>query len=272
MAGAQVDVGGAVSGGGGGGGGSRFAVFEPAPLCGQIFKFESDLGYDRQYVEDQTAPGHSTDLCSFFFAPGGSQCDKGAFCQYRHARNDRLIVCKHWLRGLCKKAEFCEYLHEFDMSRMPECFFFSKFGECSNAECQYRHVDLDKKRNECPYYARGFCKHGPKCRHRHVKRVACPNYLAGFCKDGPECQFGHARFEIPRTDEVDDGGADRFGFSRGAGSGAQPSGPPPGGYDGHAGMNAGGYGGMDGGGNRRAPPVCHGCHQVGHIRPMCPNR
>jgi hypothetical protein len=39
---------------------------------------------------------------------------------------------------------------------MPECFFFSKYGECSNQECPYRHVDQEKKKNECPYYARGF--------------------------------------------------------------------------------------------------------------------
>ena len=103
---------------------------------------------------------------------------------------------------------------------MPECFFFSKYGECSNQECPYRHVDPEKKRNECPYYARGFCRHGPKCRHRHVKKVACPNYLAGFCKEGPDCVFGHARFEIPRNDDDDDifgSGIDRFGFGRSRG-------------------------------------------------------
>lgn len=95
-------------------------------------------------------------------------------------------------------------------------------GECSNAECMYRHVDPDKKRNECPYYARGFCKHGPKCRLRHVKKEACHDYLAGFCKNGPDCVFGHARFEIPRIEDDEDGpgGIDRFGFGR-------PKGPMP---------------------------------------------
>jgi len=38
-------------------------------------------------------------------------------------------VCKHWLRGLCKKGDQCEFLHEYDMTKMPECYFYSKFGE-----------------------------------------------------------------------------------------------------------------------------------------------
>lgn len=38
-------------------------------------------------------------------------------------------MCKHWLRGLCKKGDDCEFLHEFDMTKMPECFFYSKYGE-----------------------------------------------------------------------------------------------------------------------------------------------
>jgi hypothetical protein len=37
-------------------------------------------------------------------------------------------ICKHWLRGLCKKGDNCEFLHEYDLSKMPECYFYSKFG------------------------------------------------------------------------------------------------------------------------------------------------
>lgn len=55
----------------------------------------------------------------------------------------------------------CEFLHQFDLSKMPECYFFSKFGECTNPECLYRHLAADDKSGECPWYNRGFCKHGP---------------------------------------------------------------------------------------------------------------
>jgi hypothetical protein len=33
-------------------------------------------------------------------------------------------------------------------------------GECSNKECQYLHIDPQSKIKDCPWYDRGFCKHG----------------------------------------------------------------------------------------------------------------
>ncbi|KAK3737772.1 hypothetical protein QZH41_012211 [Actinostola sp. cb2023] len=51
------------------------------------------------------------------------------------------------------------------MTKMPECYFYSKFG--------------------------------PHCRHRHVRRVICTNYLCGFCPEGPKCKHKHPRFELP---------------------------------------------------------------------------
>ena len=44
-------------------------------------------------------------------------------------RPTQTIVCKHWLRGLCKKGDQCEFLHEYDMSKMPECYFYTRFSE-----------------------------------------------------------------------------------------------------------------------------------------------
>jgi hypothetical protein len=31
------------------------------------------------------------------------------------------VVCKHWLKGLCKKGDACEFLHEYNIRKMPEC-------------------------------------------------------------------------------------------------------------------------------------------------------
>ena len=56
---------------------------------------------------------------------------------------------------------------------------------------------------DCPWYDRGFCRHGPSCRHRHVRRVLCLNYLAGFCPAGPECPDAHPRFELPVPGEFE---------------------------------------------------------------------
>ncbi|KAG9462667.1 hypothetical protein GDO78_013622 [Eleutherodactylus coqui] len=118
-------------------------------------------------------------------------------CPFRHISGEKTVVCKHWLRGLCKKGDQCEFLHEYDMTKMPECYFYSKFGECSNKESPFLHIDPESKIKDCPWYDRGFCKHGPICRHRHTRRVICVNYLVGFCPDGPTCKFMHPRFELP---------------------------------------------------------------------------
>ncbi|KJE97146.1 zinc finger protein [Capsaspora owczarzaki ATCC 30864] len=126
------------------------------------------------------------EICKLFLR---GQCKKGNSCAFRHTRTDKKVVCKHWLRGLCKKGEHCEFLHEYDMSKMPECYFFQKYGQCTNTECQYRHIDPETKKKDCPWYARGFCRHGAQCKLRHRKRVICTNYLTGFCPDGPTCQF-----------------------------------------------------------------------------------
>ena len=106
------------------------------------------------------------------------------FLHYPHQRGDRTVVCKHWLRGLCKKGDDCEFLHEYDMTKMPECYFYQKFGTCLNKECPFQHIDPTSKIKDCPWYDRGFCRHGPSCRHRHTRRVLCINYLVGFCPDG----------------------------------------------------------------------------------------
>ena len=107
------------------------------------------------------------------------------------------VVCKHWLRGLCKKGDTCDFLHRLDHDRMPECWYFSNFGECGNKECIFLHVRPDEKASECPWYARGFCKHGQRCRHRHTLKKPCPKYLAGFCPDGPACSLGHPKYAAP---------------------------------------------------------------------------
>lgn len=54
----------------------------------------------------------------------------GKLCPLRHDHGGKVVVCKHWLRGLCKKGDQCKFLHQYDVARMPECYFYSKFGKC----------------------------------------------------------------------------------------------------------------------------------------------
>eukprot|EP01105_Mastigella_eilhardi_P003683 TRINITY_DN1479_c2_g1_i1.p1 TRINITY_DN1479_c2_g1~~TRINITY_DN1479_c2_g1_i1.p1 ORF type:complete len:310 (-),score=77.11 TRINITY_DN1479_c2_g1_i1:8-880(-) len=141
-------------------------------------------------------PGMMSPMPGALPMPGGPAMQLGAGAGVPQAmmrpghRREKAVVCKHWLRGLCKKGDMCEFLHEYARDKMPECYFFSKYGECSNPECPYLHIKPEEKMKECPWYARGFCKHGPRCRHRHIKKPPCEHYLLGFCPDGPNCKFG----------------------------------------------------------------------------------
>ncbi|ESO81999.1 hypothetical protein LOTGIDRAFT_135458 [Lottia gigantea] len=165
------------------------------------------LSFDIEYALEQQIgaqvlpfPGmdkSGAGTCTFYLVSG---CNKGTACPFRHVRGDRTVVCKHWLRGLCKKGDDCEFLHEYDMTKMPECYFFSKFGQCSNKECPFLHIDPEKKIKDCPWYDRGFCRHGPNCKNRHQRRVLCISYVNGFCLDGANCKFVHPKFDLPVTD------------------------------------------------------------------------
>ncbi|KAF9532021.1 hypothetical protein CPB83DRAFT_848202 [Crepidotus variabilis] len=110
-------------------------------------------------------------------------------------------VCKHWLRGLCKKGEACEFLHEYNLRRMPECWWYAKYGYCSAGdECLYAHPK--ERKAECPDYTRGFCKLGPSCPRKHIRKVACQSYLTGFCPLGPDCPKGQSKTEHTSTKSI----------------------------------------------------------------------
>uniref|UniRef100_A0A8C9XFJ2 Cleavage and polyadenylation specificity factor subunit 4 n=1 Tax=Sander lucioperca TaxID=283035 RepID=A0A8C9XFJ2_SANLU len=129
-------------------------------------KFDLELAVQQQLgAQPLPFPGmdkSGSAVCEFFMR---AACQKGGMCPFRHISGEKTVVCKHWLRGLCKKGDQCEFLHEYDMTKMPECYFYSKFG--------------------------------PDCRHRHTRRVICVNYLVGFCPEGKSCKFMHPRFELP---------------------------------------------------------------------------
>lgn len=109
--------------------------------------FEFEKGMDKKDMdlpsgggggptEEDQKPG---DICKFFLK---GSCMKGNHCQYKHPKNERAVVCKHWLRGLCKKGDLCEFLHEYDLDKMPECFFFSKFGMLWNTIFLIKHLTI----------------------------------------------------------------------------------------------------------------------------------
>jgi cleavage and polyadenylation specificity factor subunit 4 len=145
------------------------------------------------------------------------------------------VVCRHWLRDLCMKGSACEFLHQYDLSKMPLC----RHGDrCKISDCPFRHIS-EANRLECVFYSQGFCIHGPFCRYKHVRRdredlplvadftlglsqmqaasnkdggqVAkrpapkpnefykislCKHFLQGDCPFGENCHFAHGEEEL----------------------------------------------------------------------------
>lgn len=85
------------------------------------------------------------------------------------------------------------------MTRMPVCFFFTRYQLCTNKECTFLHVDPNSTIAECSWYERGFCRHGGNCRKKHTRQFPCYRYLCGFCPEGPNCKWVHMKFDIPET-------------------------------------------------------------------------
>eukprot|EP01095_Lingulamoeba_sp_RSL-Kostka_P016293 TRINITY_DN7930_c0_g1_i1.p1 TRINITY_DN7930_c0_g1~~TRINITY_DN7930_c0_g1_i1.p1 ORF type:complete len:346 (+),score=78.63 TRINITY_DN7930_c0_g1_i1:253-1290(+) len=233
-----------------------------------LFSFE-----DEEMVNTNIEENGTGEICKYFLK---GSCVRGERCIYRHSRGEKKVVCKHWLRGLCKKGTHCEFLHIIDPDKYPPCHFFTTYGECNNKECIFRHIIPENNKKSCPWYARGFCRHGPKCRHEHVKKEPCVKYLAGFCPDGTNCKYGHPKFELPETEMEENEMNHNMGHMNNI--------PPP------NNMNMFGQNNMyqnkmknnmmnmdnkmnlNGGPkmNINGPIICHHCNTLGHISTHCP--
>lgn len=98
-------------------------------------------------------------------AENGDQ-QKANLTSAKHDPRLRTVVCRHWLRDLCMKGSACEFLHQYDLSKMPLC----RHGErCKISDCPFRHIS-EANRLECVFYSQGFCIHGPFCRYKHIRR------------------------------------------------------------------------------------------------------
>ncbi|KAK9451610.1 uncharacterized protein V1518DRAFT_409026 [Limtongia smithiae] len=153
------------------------------------FTFEAFLRKEYQFGIDPSRP-----ICKKYLQDA---CELGNACEDRHVHPSapNRVVCKHWLRGLCKKGDACEFLHEYNLRKMPECTFFARNKFCTQSpDCLYLHIDPQSRIPVCPNYERGFCRLGPGCQKRHIRKTLCEFYLAGFCPKGSACDKVHPKW------------------------------------------------------------------------------
>ncbi|MCJ1451839.1 RNA-binding component of cleavage and polyadenylation factor [Mycoblastus sanguinarius] len=159
------------------------------------FAFSDFLKKEYRFGLDPTRP-----ICKAFRE---GFCPLGAACPDKHGTaHSNNLVCKHWLKGLCKKGDQCDYLHEYNIRARPDCTNFNRTGYCvAGEDCNYTHVDPATRLPPCPHYEKGMCPLGLRCSKKHVRKTLCPFYLAGFCPYGRQCKEGaHPRFpeDLPK--------------------------------------------------------------------------
>lgn len=76
-----------------------------------LFRVDPSQTYDfEEYVINELAivlvKPIQVAVCKYFLK---NQCRLTA-CPFKHPQRGKSVVCKHWLRGLCKKGEQCEFL------------------------------------------------------------------------------------------------------------------------------------------------------------------
>lgn len=79
----------------------------------------------------------------------------------------------YWIRGGCMKGDACDFLHEDNPDKMPEC----QHGlNCRNRDCKFLHTGAEESMRVgtdiCPDFAAGFCPLGQSCRMRHHTKPA----------------------------------------------------------------------------------------------------
>uniref|UniRef100_A0A8C0D7M1 Cleavage and polyadenylation specificity factor subunit 4 n=1 Tax=Balaenoptera musculus TaxID=9771 RepID=A0A8C0D7M1_BALMU len=124
-------------------------------------KFDLEIAVEQQLgAQPLPFPGMDKSgaaVCEFFLK---AACGKGGMCPFRHISGEKTVVCKHWLRGLCKKGDQCEFLHEYDMTKMPECYFYSKFALDLNCRWEPPSSPHCRSRRSLPQRYRAP---GPRC-------------------------------------------------------------------------------------------------------------
>jgi hypothetical protein len=99
------------------------------------------------------------------------------------------VVCRYWLNNNCSKHDACEFIHEFDPDKMPEC---RKGTACKDPSCFFNHPPKDSK-PLCPNYESGFCSFGHSCAFRHEYNNELPDIAQLFLASDPFKEWNYKR-------------------------------------------------------------------------------
>jgi len=79
----------------------------------------------------------------------------------------QVALCRANLRTECPKpASECEFSHDIDPNRMPECGLFLR-GLCFDPNCRYLHVKKAQDAPDCDEFKNSWCPLGAQCPKRH---------------------------------------------------------------------------------------------------------
>ena len=105
-------------------------------------------------------------------------------------------VCRYWLTSSCAKGDACEFLHEYDQAKMPEC---RKGQSCGDPSCVLKHP-TKSERAICGNYAAGFCSFGNSCPLRHELSVnSAPLVSPVWLSSDPAKQWVEERQKTQRS-------------------------------------------------------------------------
>ncbi|SCN26237.1 YTH domain-containing protein, putative [Plasmodium berghei] len=106
------------------------------------------------------------------------------------------IICIHYIKNMCMKNLFCNYLHQLIYDRIPPCKNYIKYNYCADkirGSCMFRHTLENTNMN---YYNENKEEHLDEAlKFLHEKNI-CVNYLLGFCNLGYNCRKTHKNKSI----------------------------------------------------------------------------
>ncbi|KAF8819095.1 zinc finger (CCCH type) motif-containing protein [Cardiosporidium cionae] len=146
----------------------------------------------------------------------------------RTGRGKHSIVCRHWLKGMCMKGDFCDFLHQLDYARMPICRHFVKYRYCADLKrgvCLFKHplestnleetaiavgAELSAGGDELDIYCDNFGSLAEHPKYANTvtfdgqvqTQAECIHYFLGFCKLGPKCRKKHTPLDPSKLPEM----------------------------------------------------------------------